>query len=266
MSIAIIIPARLASTRLPNKPLADVYGVPMIIRVMRLAQESGMGDVYIAAGDQEIADSVHQYGGNAILTNPDLSSGSDRVLEALEKIDPDDGFQTKDKAKSGYKYEIIINLQGDMPVFNPEAIKRVASLLQEHTEYDIASLACEISSSEQKKDSNCVKLIPGEFISGKKSLSQYKHAKILYFSRLQCLYGEGKIYQHIGMYAYRRNALKDFCGLKQTDLEKREKLEQLRGIEAGLCYGVTLIDQAVHSVDTLEDLSKLNHLLAKMDL
>ena len=231
---AIIIPARLASIRLPNKPLADIGSTPMIIRVAQQARLANAGDVFIACCSNKIADVAKNYGFKAIKTNPALPSGTDRVYAA---------FQTLPLQK----YSYIINLQGDLPLINPQIIIDTKKLLiQPHVE--IATAACEINEISKVNDPNIVKAI------------LTKNNQALYFTRATAPFGPGKLYEHIGIYGYKYDALTKFVQASQTDLEKRERLEQLRALENNLKINVTIVDNAPISVDTLEDLERTRSL------
>lgn len=230
MKPVILIPARLASTRLPNKPLALIAGVPMIVHVWKRAVASGVGDVVVACDSQEIASVIESAGGKAVLTPPDLPSGSDRIYQALQAIDP-----------ANY-YDTIINVQGDMPTLDPLVIVKAAALLSD-TNVDIGTLAAVIHDETEKKDPAVVKIA----LSG---------TRALYFSRSLIPSGEGPHYHHIGIYAYRRKALERFVSLPPSALEQREKLEQLRALEAGMQISVAVVDTVPLGVDTPETLEK----------
>lgn len=250
MNPVIIIPARMASTRLPDKPMALIGGLPMIVQVMKRAQASGMGRVVVACDGQLIADAVMQAGGEAVITPPDLPSGSDRIFSALTQIDPDK------------KHDIIINVQGDMPCLDPEIIKHVFAVLKDK-EIDIATLATIITDEAEKTDPSVVKIVMshGSRVMKDSSLPMTHDqkpmtARALYFSRATIPYGEGELYHHIGIYAYRRTALEKFVALAPSPLELREKLEQLRALEDGMNIGVAVIDTVPLGVDTIEGLEK----------
>jgi 3-deoxy-manno-octulosonate cytidylyltransferase (CMP-KDO synthetase) len=232
----IIIPARMGSSRLPGKPLADLNGQAMVIHVMRRAEQSGVGPVYIAAAEQEIVDAVIVAGGNAILTDPDLPSGSDRVFRALEIVDPDG------------KYDVVINLQGDLPTISPEIIERVLDPLTED-EVDIGTLAAVIEDKSETEDPNVVKAIVG-------LQHGQRVGRALFFSRAAVPFGEGPYYHHIGLYAFRRDALRRFVSLPEGVLERRERLEQLRALEVGMRVDVALVDTFPDGVDTPSDLAR----------
>lgn len=240
MNPIVLIPARMAATRLPGKPLADIGGVPMIVRVMRRAEMAECGPVWIAAGDKEIVAAVAAAGGKAVPTDPALPSGSDRIHAALERIDPE------------RNYDAIVNLQGDLPDLDPEAVRLVARLLQE-SGADIATLAAPITERRDDDNPNVVKPI----VAWNGSVG-----RALYFTRARAPYGDGPLYHHIGIYAYRRAALEKFVSLPPSPLERREKLEQLRALEAGMSIAIGRVDAAPLSVDTEEDLTRARKLLA----
>jgi len=232
MKPVVIIPARMASTRLPGKPLADIGGVPMIVRVWAQAMKAGIGPVIVAAGDAEIADAVERAGGHAVLTHPDLPSGSDRVFSALEGVDPEG------------RYDTVINLQGDLPALAPAQLQAVAQALTGH---DIATLAAPITDEADRANPAVVKAVVAWEQGGAKG-------KALYFSRATVPTGPGEHFYHVGIYAYRRDALARFVRLPPSPLETREKLEQLRALEAGMSIAVARVDSVPLSVDTPEDL------------
>ncbi|MCE7998401.1 MAG: 3-deoxy-manno-octulosonate cytidylyltransferase [Rhodobiaceae bacterium] len=236
ISPIILIPARLASTRLPNKPLADIAGAPMIVQVMRRSEEAGIGRVVIAAAEQEIVDAVEGAGGEAVLTDPDLPSGSDRVFEALNAVDPDG------------KHDVILNVQGDLPTLDPTIIKAALTVL-ETTPADISTLVAEITNPEEKTNPNVVKAVL--------SMADGARAgRALYFTRATAPANDGPLYHHIGLYGYRRAALARFVALPPSPLEVREKLEQLRALEAGMRIDAALVDTVPLGVDTPADLEK----------
>ncbi len=232
MKPVVIIPARMASTRLPSKPLADIGGVPMIVRVWAQAMKAGIGPVIVAAGDAEIADAVERAGGHAVLTHPDLPSGSDRVFAALEGVDPEG------------RYDTVINLQGDLPALDPVQLQAVAQALAGH---DIATLAAPITDEADRANPAVVKAVVAWEPDG-------RSGRALYFSRATVPTGPGEHFYHVGIYAYRRDALARFVRLPPSPLETREKLEQLRALEAGMSIAVARVDSAPLSVDTPEDL------------
>ena len=233
MNPLILIPARMGATRLPGKPLADIGGKPMIVRAWESALNSGL-PVAVAAGDQEIVDVIEALGGTAILTDPDLPSGSDRTRAAVEAIDPDG------------EHDAIINLQGDMPFADPGMATACAALLHGEPECDIATLVAAESGISDRSNPDVVKavlaLAEGE-----------RQARALYFTR-STLYGDAPVWRHIGVYGYRREALMRFCAAPPSPLEKREKLEQLRALEMGLSIWAEVIAEAPLSVDSPADL------------
>jgi 3-deoxy-manno-octulosonate cytidylyltransferase (CMP-KDO synthetase) len=231
----IVIPARLQASRLPQKPLAPIAGEPMIVHVWRRAIESGCGEVVVATDSEEIAQAVSGAGGRAVMTDPDHQSGSDRVFEALSAADPDKAC------------EVVVNLQGDLPTLDPALVAACAEALAPG-EADIATLACEITEEEERTNPNVVKAVGTP--AGENLL------RALYFTRATAPYGEGPLYHHIGIYAYRRAALERFVSLPPSTLEKREKLEQLRALEAGMRINVALVDTVPLGVDTPADLAR----------
>ncbi len=239
----IVIPVRMASVRLPGKPLADIHGSPMIVHVWRRAVESGLGPVLVAAAEAEVARAVEDAGGRCVLTRADHPSGSDRVFEALQKADPNGA------------HDAVINLQGDLPTMDPAAIRAVMDPLIEDGEVDIATLITEISGPGERDDPNVVKAVVG-LKPGATT------GRALYFSRVAVPGGGGPIYHHIGIYAYTRDALKRFVGLPPGVLEQRERLEQLRALEAGMRIDAALVDTLPLGVDTSADLERARQILA----
>ncbi len=237
----VFIPARMSSTRLPGKPLADIHGEPMISRVWRRASEAAVGPVWVATDDQRVADAVRAVGGNAILTRPDHGSGSDRIFEALGVVDPD---QTHD---------IVVNLQGDLPTIERSCVRACLAPLGDAA-VDIATLATPITRAEEKDDPNVVKAVGAEVSPGR--------LRALYFTRARAPWGEGDLLHHIGLYAFRREALRRFVAAPPSALERRERLEQLRALEAGMRIDIALVDAAPLGVDTAEDLERARLLLA----
>ena len=238
----IIIPARLAATRLPGKPLADIGGLPMIIHVLRAAVAASVGPVAVACGDVAIADAVRAEGGNAVMTDPGLPSGSDRVWGAAQLLDP------------GRNHDVVINLQGDLPTLPPDFLLKVLLPLADPS-IDIATLVAPVRSAEEAASPSVVKAVCG-------FAPDAVTAPALYFSRLAVPGGEGPLWHHVGIYAFRRTALARFVGLAPSPLEKREKLEQLRALEAGMRIGVARVDHAPFGVDTAEDLLRARAALA----
>jgi len=242
MTPIVLIPARMASTRLPGKPLADIGGRPMIVAVLERAREAGFPRIAVAAAEAEICDAVIAAGGEAVLTRPGHPSGSDRIFEALQALD------------AAGRHDAIINLQGDLPTLEPQAIRAVAEAL-ETSGADIATLAAPCA-EEDRDNPNVVKavisLAPGATTG-----------RALYFTRATAPYGEGPLYHHIGIYAYRRAALERFVALPPSPLETREKLEQLRALEAGMSIAVAVVGGVPLGVDTPQDLEKARALLAE---
>jgi 3-deoxy-manno-octulosonate cytidylyltransferase (CMP-KDO synthetase) len=232
----IVIPARLAATRLPDKPLAEIAGEPMIVHVWRRAMEAECGPVLVATDSQAVRDAVAKAGGEAVLTRPDHASGSDRIHEALLQTDPARDFDT------------IVNLQGDLPTLDPGLVRACVAALHEG-EADIGTIAAEIVREEERTDPNVVKVVGSP-------LSRGGVLNALYFTRATAPYGEGPLYHHIGLYAYRRAALERFVALPPSPLETREKLEQLRALEAGFRIHVGLVDTVPLGVDTPADLAR----------
>lgn len=237
----IIIPARMASMRLPGKPLADIQGLPMIVQVLKRAEEAAVGPVVVACAELEIKHAVEAYGGRAILTDPDHPSGSDRIYEALHIIDPD------------HKHNVVVNLQGDLPIIEPGVVRAVLRPMV-NPGVDIATLVAEITDAEEKTNPNVVKAVVG-FETGQDI------ARALYFTRGQAPANAGPLYHHIGIYAYRRAALHRFVDLKPGVLEQREKLEQLRALENGMRIDVVCVDTVPFGVDTPADLERARAIL-----
>jgi 3-deoxy-manno-octulosonate cytidylyltransferase (CMP-KDO synthetase) len=236
----ILIPARMASTRLPGKPLADIGGEPMIVHVWRRAKEAGLGPVVVATDTVEVATAVEKAGGIAVMTRVDHPSGSDRIFEAVENFDPE-----------GH-HDIIVNVQGDLPTIDPRAIAASVPPLA-NPAVDIATLAVEIRREEEKTDPNVVKAIGAQIAPG--------HFRALYFTRATAPTGEGPLYHHVGLYAWRRSALKKFVTLKPSPLEIRERLEQLRALEAGMRIDIVLVDDVPLGVDAPHDLERARAIL-----
>ena len=235
MKPIILIPARLAATRLPGKPLADIGALPMIVRVLRQAQAADVGPVAVAAGDSAIVEAVRAAGGQAVLTDPDLPSGSDRILAALTQLDP------------GAHHDVVINLQGDMPFVPSSVIAACVDLLARETACDIATVVAPEASAADRSNPDVVKAVLAlerDGLSG----------RALYFTR-STLYGDGPIWRHVGVYGYRRGALQRFNAAPPSPLERREKLEQLRALELGLTIWAAVTDAAPISVDTPADLA-----------
>lgn len=231
MNPIVLIPARMAATRLPGKPLADIAGVPMIVRVLRQAEAAAVGPVAVAAGDPEIVAAVEAAGGRAVLTDPGLPSGSDRILAALAVLDP-----------AGV-HDAIINLQGDMPFVAPSVLSACAGLLAERADCDIATVVAPESSPGDRTNPDVVKAVLAA------------NGRALYFTR-STLYGDQPVWRHVGIYGYRRAALSAFNAAPPSPLETREKLEQLRAMELGLSIWAAIADDAPISVDNPSDLER----------
>jgi 3-deoxy-manno-octulosonate cytidylyltransferase (CMP-KDO synthetase) len=241
-SLLIVIPARLAASRLPGKPLADIAGAPMIVHVWRRAVEAGIGRVVVACGDAAIAEAVAAAGGEAVMTDPALPSGSDRVHAAAAAVDPAGG------------HDVVVNLQGDLPAIDPAVIRAVLDPLAEPS-VDIATLAAVIVEPHEREDPNVVKAVLAADASD-------RVARALYFTRATAPSGPGPLWHHIGIYAFRRTALARFVALPPGILEQREKLEQLRALEAGMRIDAAIVDGVPFGVDTLADLERARALIA----
>jgi 3-deoxy-manno-octulosonate cytidylyltransferase (CMP-KDO synthetase) len=241
MSVLVLIPARMASTRLPGKPLADIAGLPMIVHVAKRAAEGGLGRVVVATDTQAVLDAVQAHGFEAVMTRADHQSGSDRIFEAAEALDP-----------SG-KADIVVNLQGDLPTVEPAAVRAVLAPLQDPA-VDISTLAVEIVRADEKTNPNVVKLV-GSALSPSR-------LRALYFTRATAPTGDGPLYHHVGLYAYRRSALARFVSLPPSPLEIRERLEQLRALEAGMRIDAEIVAAVPLGVDTPEDLERARHILS----
>jgi 3-deoxy-manno-octulosonate cytidylyltransferase (CMP-KDO synthetase) len=239
--VLIIIPARMAASRLPGKPLADIGGTPMIVHVLRRAQAAAAGRVAIATDSPEIAAVVEKAGGQSVMTRADHPSGSDRIFEALAILDP------RRQAR------IIVNVQGDLPTLDPADIAAAVALIDDPA-VDVATLAAEITRAEERTNPNVVKIVGSPLTPGR--------LRALYFTRATAPYGDGPLYHHIGLYAYRRQALEKFVALPPSPLERREKLEQLRLLEAGTRIDVAVVKSVPLGVDTPEDLAHARRALA----
>jgi 3-deoxy-manno-octulosonate cytidylyltransferase (CMP-KDO synthetase) len=240
--VLILIPARMASTRLPGKPLIDIAGEPMIVHVMRRAQAARLGEVVVATDSEVIAACVEKAGGRAVMTRADHASGSDRIFEALAVAD------------TQRKSAIIVNVQADLPTIAPSDIAAAIAPLADPA-VDIATVAAEITRAQERTDPNVVKLVGTPV--GERRL------RALYFTRAAAPAGEGPLYHHIGLYAFRRPALERFVALPPSPLEQREKLEQLRALEAGMRIDATIVDSVPLGVDTPADLERARELLAR---
>ncbi|MET0631164.1 MAG: 3-deoxy-manno-octulosonate cytidylyltransferase [Xanthobacteraceae bacterium] len=241
-AVLVLIPARMASTRLPGKPLADIAGEPMIVHVMRRAQAAAVGPVVVATDSEAIAACVEKAGGRALMTRADHVSGSDRIFEALAAADPEGSA------------DIIVNVQGDLPTLAPTDVAAALAPLADPA-VDIGTLAAEISEAQERANPNVVKVVGSPVAPGR--------LRALYFTRATAPSGEGPLYHHIGLYAYRRAALARFVGLPPSPLERREKLEQLRALEAGMRIDVSVVASVPLGVDTPDDLERARALLAR---
>ncbi len=238
----VLIPARMAATRLPGKPLADIAGEPMIVHVWRRACEAGVGPVAVATDAPEIAAAVEAAGGRAVLTRADHPSGSDRIHEAAELIDPEG------------RHDVIVNVQGDFPTIDPRIIAASVLPLADPA-VAIATLAGEIVEDEERDNPNVVKVVGTPVSAGR--------LRALYFTRATAPHGEGPLYHHVGLYAFRRRALARFVGLPPSPLEIRERLEQLRALEDGMRIDVTIVDHVPFGVDTPDYLERARAILAR---
>jgi 3-deoxy-manno-octulosonate cytidylyltransferase (CMP-KDO synthetase) len=240
MSTLILIPARMASTRLPGKPMADIGGRPMIVHVAERARESGLGRVVVATDTEAVREAVQAHGLEAVMTRTDHESGSDRIFEALSALDP------------GAEVETVINVQGDLPTIDPETIRAALRPLEDRT-VDIATLCVEIHRDEEKINPNVVKVVGSPLSDAR--------LRALYFTRATAPWGDGPLYHHIGLYAYRRAALERFVSISPSPLERRERLEQLRALEAGMRIDVEIVQSVPLGVDTPEDLARAREIL-----
>ncbi|MCA1299930.1 3-deoxy-manno-octulosonate cytidylyltransferase [Stappia indica] len=238
----VVIPARMASTRLPDKPLLDIAGQPMIVHVLEQARAADIGPVVVACDDPRVKAAVEAVGGKAVLTDPDLASGSDRVRVAANTVDPDGRFP------------VVLNLQGDVPLIDPAAIRATFDPLSDPA-VDIGTIATEIRDPALRDDPGAVKTVGTP--AGDKRL------RALYFTRATAPTGPGPLYQHIGLYAFRRAALEAFVALPPSPLEIRERLEQLRALEAGMRIDVSLIDSVPMDVNTPEDIEAVRAVLTR---
>jgi 3-deoxy-manno-octulosonate cytidylyltransferase (CMP-KDO synthetase) len=239
--VLILIPARMASSRLPGKPLADIAGEPMIVHVMRRAQQAAVGQVVVATDSEAIAACVEKAGGRALMTRADHVSGSDRIFEALTAADPE--------GRAG----VIVNVQGDLPTLSPSDVTAALAPLADPA-VDIGTLAAEITDAHERTNPNVVKVIGSPLAA--------KRLRALYFTRATAPSGAGPLYHHIGLYAYRRAALARFVRLPPSPLERRERLEQLRALEAGMRIDAEIVQSVPLGVDTPEDLERARHMLS----
>ncbi|WP_082766085.1 3-deoxy-manno-octulosonate cytidylyltransferase [Paramesorhizobium deserti] len=243
MKTLTLIPSRLASTRLPNKPLADIAGKPMIVHVAERAAAARLGRTVVATDSEDIAIAIRAHGFEAVMTRADHESGSDRIYEALQSLDPDG------------EIDAIINVQGDLPTIDPEIIVRALRPLEDGPA-DIATLGVEITEESEKTNPSVVKIVGSPLVGDKR-------LRALYFTRATAPWGEGPLYHHIGLYAYRRAALERFVRLGPSPLERREKLEQLRALEAGMRIDVEIVKSVPLGVDTPADLERARALISQ---
>ena len=241
MNPIILIPARMASTRLPGKPLADIDGKPMIVRVAEQAAKARIGRVVVCTDAQAVADAVAAAGYEVVMTRSDHESGSDRIFEALTRVDP------------AREHDVVVNVQGDLPTIDP-AVIAVSIRPLSHHDVDIATLGAVILREEEKTNENVVKIVGSEITSD--------HVRALYFTRATAPWGEGRLIHHIGLYAYRREALERFVALGPSPLEKRERLEQLRALEAGMRIDAVIVETVPLGVDTPHDLERARAIVA----
>lgn len=243
MKPIVLIPARMASSRLPGKPLADIGGVPMIVRVWQRAVAADIGPVVVACSEHEVQKAVEAAGGRAVMTNPALPSGSDRVWAALNAVD------------RGFEHDLVVNLQGDLPVFDPAILKAALDAMVT-TGAEIGTCAAEIEDEKEAENPSVVKVVATWDVG-------HTRGRAHYFTRTKAPWGKGPWFHHVGVYIYRREALQRFVGLQPSPLELREKLEQLRAIEAGMAIAVGRVDEVPLSVDTPADLEKARSAVAR---
>ncbi|MFN3512107.1 MAG: 3-deoxy-manno-octulosonate cytidylyltransferase [Phenylobacterium sp.] len=236
MNPIVLIPARMAATRLPGKPLADIAGLPMIVRVLRQAERAQVGPVAVAAGDIEIVEAVRAAGGQAVLTDPGLPSGSDRIVAALKELDP------------GGRHDVVVNLQGDIPFLAPEVTAASVALLADRPACDIGTVMVAESGPTDRANPDMPKVVAAMQPDG-------RSGRALYFTR-SVLYGDEPVWIHHGVYAYRREALERFTAAPPSPLERRERLEQLRALELGMQIWAAVIEEAPISVDSPADLER----------
>ena len=241
MTPIVLIPARMGSTRLPDKPLADIAGEPMIVHCWRRAVESGVGDVVVATDSERVVAAVENAGGRAVMTRADHPSGSDRIFEALQSVDPEG------------RHDCVVNVQGDLPTIDPLIIRAAVELLEE-PEVAIGTLGAVIREEHEKTDPNVVKIV-GSGLG-------LRRLRALYFTRATAPWGEGDLVHHIGLYAWRRTALERFVAMQPSPLELRERLEQLRALEAGMRVDAAIVDDIPLGVDTAGDLERARAVLS----
>jgi 3-deoxy-manno-octulosonate cytidylyltransferase (CMP-KDO synthetase) len=235
----VLIPARMASTRLPGKPLADIAGLPMIVHVLRRAEAAGVGEAIVATDSEAVTAAVEKAGGRAIMTRPDHPSGSDRIHEALTALDPEG------------RVDVVVNVQGDLPTLDPADIRAALAPLSDRA-VDIATLAAVITDPAERSNPNVVKVIGTPVAAGR--------LRAAAFTRTDAE-GPGPHHHHIGLYAYRRAALERFVKLPPSDNERRERLEQLRALDAGMRIDATIVKTVPLGVDTAEQLDEARRML-----
>ncbi|PWS34039.1 3-deoxy-manno-octulosonate cytidylyltransferase [Falsiroseomonas bella] len=241
MNPIVVIPARMAATRLPDKPMADIHGEPMIVHVWRRAQEAEIGQVVVATDSEVIADAIARRGGRVQMTRADHPSGTDRVHEAVSVLDPTGA------------HDAVVNVQGDLPTIAPATIRAALVPLMDPA-VDVATLVAEIVREEERTAPQVVKMVGSVLAPGR--------FRCLYFTRATAPWGEGPLWHHIGLYAWRRAALARFVALPPSGLEQREKLEQLRALEAGMRIEAIAVDAVPLGVDTPEDLARAREILS----
>jgi 3-deoxy-manno-octulosonate cytidylyltransferase (CMP-KDO synthetase) len=235
----IFIPARMASTRLPGKPLADIAGTPMIVHVLRRAEAAGIGPAVVATDSEAVAATVEKAGGRAMMTRADHASGSDRICEAVTALDPE------------RRFDIVVNVQGDLPTIDPADIRAALTPLADPA-VDIATLAAEITEPSERTNPNVVKAIGAKIATDR--------LRAITFTRADAA-GGGPHYHHIGLYAYRRAALERFVALPPSASEMRERLEQLRALDAGMRIDIVVVESVPLGVDTPDELAKAREIL-----
>ena len=240
MNPIVVVPARLRSTRLPDKPLALIAGLPMVVQVWRRAMETGLGPVLVATDHVRIAEAVREAGGQAVLTRDDHPSGTDRIAEALALVDPD------------RRHDVVVNLQGDLPTVVPNVARAAVALLGD-AEVAVGTAVALIATAREAAADSVVKMVGSPLGQGR--------FRALYFTRAQAPWGDGPLYHHIGLYAWRRAAFERFVALPPSALEQRERLEQLRALEAGLRIDAALVDDVPLGVDTPDDLRRARVLM-----
>jgi 3-deoxy-manno-octulosonate cytidylyltransferase (CMP-KDO synthetase) len=237
--VLVLIPARWGSSRLPGKALADLGGRPMIAHMLALAEAAAIGRVAVATDSPDVAAAVEAAGGHAVMTRADHASGSDRIHEAMRLVDP--------QGRAG----IILNLQGDMPTLTPAELSAALGPLADPA-VDIATIATEIRDEAGRTNPHMVKVVGSPVAPGR--------LRALYFTRATAPWGDGPLFHHFGLYAYRRAALERFVSLPPSPLERRERLEQLRALEAGMRIDVTIVDAEPLDVNTVDDLARVRDL------